>query len=144
MFANGAGFWTLAGTVTQPIFQGGALLHKERGARAAYLQAEGQYRSTVLVAFQNVADTLTALEQDAAALNAAVTADAAARVTLDLARKQWQAGYASYLSFLNAEQTSQQAVIALVQAQASRFADTAALFQALGGGWWHQADLAGR
>jgi NodT family efflux transporter outer membrane factor (OMF) lipoprotein len=141
MFANGAGFWTLAGSVTQPIFQGGALLHKERAARAAYLQAVEQYRGTVLTAFQNVADTLNALEQDANALQAAAAAKDAAGVTLNLARQQWQSGYANYLALLNAEQTYQQAVINLIQAQANRYADAAALFQALGGGWWNRPEL---
>jgi len=142
MFANGAGFWTLAGSVTQPIFQGGALLHKERAARAAYVQAVEQYRSVVLTAFQNVADTLNALEQDAQALASAAAAKDAAGVTLDLARRQWQSGYANYLALLSAEMTYQQSTINLVQAQANRYADTAALFQALGGGWWHRAELA--
>ena len=141
IFAAGTGFWTLAGTATQPIFQGGALLHKERAARAAYQQALEQYRGSVLTAFQNVADTLYALEQDAHALNAAVAAKQAAGTTLELARKQWQSGYANYLSLLSAEQSYQQALIALVQAQANRYADTAALFQALGGGWWNRRDV---
>jgi NodT family efflux transporter outer membrane factor (OMF) lipoprotein len=141
IFAGGAGFWTLAAAVTQPIFQGGALMHKERATRAAYVQAAEQYRSTVLTAFQNVADTLNALEQDANALTAAVAAKDAASITFDLARKQWQSGYANYLALLNAEQTYQQAVMNLIQAQANRYADTAALFQALGGGWWNRADL---
>jgi NodT family efflux transporter outer membrane factor (OMF) lipoprotein len=141
MFSSGTGFWTLAGTVTQPVFQGGALLHKQRAARAAYVQAAEQYRSSVLTAFQNVADTLNALEQDANALNAAAAAKDAAGITLALAKQQWQSGYANYLALLNAEQTYQQAVINLVQAQANRYADTAALFQALGGGWWHRAEL---
>ncbi len=95
----------------------------------------------MLTAFQNVADTLAALQQDADALKAAATAAAAAKVTLDLAQRQQQVGYAGYLALLNAEQAYQQARINLVEAQASRFADTAALFQALGGGWWHRADL---
>jgi len=141
MFAGGAGFWTLAGTITQPIFEGGALLHKERAARAAYILAEEQYHSTVLTSFQNVADTLNALEQDADALKAVAAAKDAASVTLDLAKKQFQSGQANYLAVLNAEQTYQQAMINLVQAKANRYADTAALFQALGGGWWNRADL---
>jgi NodT family efflux transporter outer membrane factor (OMF) lipoprotein len=90
IFAAGTGFWDLAGSITQPIFQGGTLLHRERAARAAYLQAAEQYRSAVLAAFQNVADTLQALDQDAAALEAAAAARSAASVTLELARKQWQ------------------------------------------------------
>ena len=84
MFSDGNGFWTLAGGLTQPIFQGGALLHKERAARAAYTQAAEQYRATVLTAFQNVADTLHALQQDANGLNAAAAARDAAKVTLGL------------------------------------------------------------
>jgi NodT family efflux transporter outer membrane factor (OMF) lipoprotein len=141
MFSSGNGFWTLAGGLTQPIFQGGALLHKQRAAKAAYTQAAEQYRATVLTAFQNVADTLIALQEDANSLNAAASARDAAKVTLDLAQNQYQSGYSGYLSLLTAEQTYQQASMNLVQAQANRFADTAALFQALGGGWWHRADL---
>ncbi|HEV2394179.1 MAG TPA: efflux transporter outer membrane subunit [Verrucomicrobiae bacterium] len=141
IFANGSGFWTLAGAVTQPLFQGGALLHKQRAARAAFIQAAAQYRSTVVTAFQNVADTLNALEQDANALNTAAAAEEAAGTTLNLARSQWQTGYANYLGLLSAQQAYEQAVINLVQAQANRYADSAALFQALGGGWWNRADL---
>jgi NodT family efflux transporter outer membrane factor (OMF) lipoprotein len=142
LFTSGTGFWGFGADATAPIFQGGTLLHQERAAKAAYTQAAEQYRSTVLTAFQNVADTLTALEQDAEALKAAAAAADAAKVTLDLAKRQWQAGYAGYLALLNAEQAYQQTQISLVQAQAGRYADTAALFQALGGGWWHRADLA--
>lgn len=142
IFSGGAGFWTLAGSVTQPIFEGGALLHKERAARAAYTEAAEQYRSTVLSAFQNVADTLDALEQDAHGLNAAAAASDAAKVTLDLAQRQFQTGYANYLSVLSAEQIYLQALINLVQAQANRYADTVALFQSLGGGWWNRPELA--
>jgi len=141
LFTSGTGFWGLGATVTAPIFEGGALLHQERAAKAAYDQAAEQYRSTVLTAFQNVADTLTALEQDAEALKAAAIAADAAKVTLDLAQRQYQDGYAGNLALLNAEQGYQQARITLVQAQTNRFTDSAALFQALGGGWWHRADL---
>jgi len=141
IFKSGAGFWSVGADLAAPIFQGGALLHTERAAKAAYVQAAEQYRSTVLTAFQNVADALVALEQDAEAVNAAATADAAAKTTLDLTQRQVKAGYAGYLALLGAEQAYQQARIGLVQAQADRFADTAALFQALGGGWWHRADM---
>jgi NodT family efflux transporter outer membrane factor (OMF) lipoprotein len=141
LFTPGTGFWSLAAQTTAPIFEGGTLLHRERAARAAYDQAAEQYRSTVLTAFQNVADTLTALQQDGDALKAAVAADTAARLTLDLAQRQLKDGYASDLALLNSEQAWQQVRINLVQSQASRFADTAALFQALGGGWWHRTDM---
>jgi NodT family efflux transporter outer membrane factor (OMF) lipoprotein len=136
-----AGFWDVGASVAQPIFEGGTLLHRERAAKDTYTQAAEQYRSTVLTAFQNVADTLNALQQDADGLKAAATAKDAAGVTLDLARKQYETGYASYVALLNAEQSYQEALITLVQAQASRYADSAALFQALGGGWWNRADV---
>ncbi|TAM59331.1 MAG: efflux transporter outer membrane subunit [Rhodanobacter sp.] len=140
VFKSGTGFWDLGAAVTAPIFEGGMLLHQERAAKAAYVQAAEQYRSTVLTAFQNVADTLAALEQDANGLKAAATAADAARVTLDLSQRQWKDGYAGYLSLLSAEQAYQQARINLVQARANRLADTAALFQALGGGWWNRGE----
>ncbi len=141
LFTSGTGFWGLGAAATAPIFQGGTLLHQERAAKAAYEEAAEQYRSTVLTAFQNVADTLTALEQDADALKAAAAAADAAKVTLDLAQRQVQDGYTGYLTLLSAEQTYQQGQLNLVQAQANRYTDTAALFQSLGGGWWHRADL---
>jgi len=142
LFKSGTGFWGIGADLTAPIFQGGTLMHQERAAKAAYVEAAEQYRSTVMGAFQNVADSLVALDQDAAGLKAAAAAAEAAKRTLDLSQRQWQSGYASYLSLLSAEQSYQQARINLVLAQASRYADTAALFQALGGGWWNRADLA--
>ena len=142
LFTGGTGFWGIGASVTAPLFQGGMLLHQERAAKAAYEQAAEQYRSTVLTALQNVADTLTALQQDAEAVKAAAAAVDAAKVTLDLVQRQWQSGYAGYLALLIAQQAYQQGRINLIQAQANRFADTAALFQALGGGWWHRPDLA--
>ncbi|HEY1707658.1 MAG TPA: efflux transporter outer membrane subunit [Rhizomicrobium sp.] len=142
VFGPGTEFWNIGAALTAPIFDGGTLLHQERAARAAYVQAAEQYRSTVMGAFQNVADTLTALEQDAKGLKAAADAQDAAKVTLDLSQRQYKDGYADYLSLLSAEQAYQQARINLVVAQANRYADTAALFQALGGGWWHRTELA--
>jgi NodT family efflux transporter outer membrane factor (OMF) lipoprotein len=142
LFGPGTGFWNLGAALAAPIFDGGTLLHQERAARANYQQAAEQYRGTVLTAFQNVADTLTALEQDAEGLKAAANALDAAKVTLDLSQRQYKDGYANYQALLSAEQAYQQAHIALVQAQANRYADTAALFQALGGGWWNRTELA--
>ena len=135
------GFWDVGASVTQPIFQGGTLLHRERAAKAAYDQANEQYRGAVLTAFQNVADTLHALHQDAEALKAAAAAKDAAAITLELSKKQLESGYVNYLSLLSAEQGYQQAEMNLVQAQANRYADAAALFQALGGGWWNRNDI---
>jgi len=141
VFASGAGAWALAANVSQPIFHGGALLHDERAARAALDQASEQYRSTVVGALQNVADALHALQQDGDALSAASAAKDAAALTLNLSTRQFRAGYAGYLALLSAEQTYQQAILNLVQAQADRYGDTVALFQALGGGWWNRREF---
>jgi NodT family efflux transporter outer membrane factor (OMF) lipoprotein len=138
LFEPGGAFWSLGAGLTQPLFEGGALYHKTRAAKAAFDQAAAQYRSTLLTAFQNVADTLYALQFDADLLRAAATSERAASASLDIAKRQVDLGSVSYLSLLTAEQTYQQSRIALVQAQAGRFADTAALFQALGGGWWNR------
>src|SRR5690348_2291776 len=143
LFKAGNAFWTIAAAMAAPMFVGGTLKHQERAAKAAYTQASEQYKSTVLTAFQNVADTLNALQQDADALNAATDAERAAKTTLELAQQQARDGYTSDLALLTAEQNYQQARIALISAQADRYADTAALFQALGGGWWHRGDLGG-
>jgi outer membrane protein TolC len=134
----------VAGSVTQTIFAGGTLLHRKRAAEAAFDQAAAQYRSTVIAAFQNVADALYALQADADALRAAANSERAAKVTLDLVRKRLELGQVNYLSLLSAQQTYQQAVISRSQAQASRFTDTAALFQALGGGWWNRRNDSAR
>jgi NodT family efflux transporter outer membrane factor (OMF) lipoprotein len=144
VFTSGTGFWGIAAALTAPVFEGGQLLHQERAAKAAYVEAAEQYRGTVLTAFQNVADTLVALAQDARALQAAATAERAARTALDLSRLQLEHGYIGGFELLSAAQAYQQARIALVQAEANRFADTAALYQALGGGWWHHPEMSKR
>ena len=134
-------FWTLAGSATQPIFDGFTLLHQKRAAEDAYDQAAATYRSTVIGALQNVADTLHALDEDASALKAAVEWEHAAKVALDLTRQQMQAGYINVLLLLTAEVSYQQAVLSVVQARAARLADVVALYQALGGGWWNRPDV---
>jgi NodT family efflux transporter outer membrane factor (OMF) lipoprotein len=138
----GTAFWTVAGNVAQTIFDAGTLLHKKRAADAAFDEAAAMYRSTVITAFQNVADVLHALQSDAETLKAAYAAERAAFKSLEIARRQLQLGAIGYLGLLTSENIYQTALIALVQARASRFADTAALFQALGGGWWNRADVA--
>jgi len=141
LFTPAAAIWTLGATGTQPIFHGFTLLHQERAAKAAYDMAEAQYRNTVLGAFQNVADALRALQLDAATLKAQQRAVRAASDTFDLSRGQYRLGAITYVTLLNAERSYQQARLALVQAQAARYADTAALFAALGGGWWNRSDV---
>lgn len=142
MYATGGPFWDIIGSFTQVIFDGNTLLHKQRAADQAVLQAAAQYRSTVLAAYQNVADTLHAIVSDASALSAAVEAERAAKITLDLTETQLKNGYIPPLTLFAAQQAYQQALLGLVQAQTARFTDTALLFDALGGGWWNRTDLA--
>jgi NodT family efflux transporter outer membrane factor (OMF) lipoprotein len=144
LFGRGTGYWTLAANVTQQVFDAGTLLHKFKGAQGAYDQAAALYRSTVITAFQNVADSLRALQSDANALAAAVAAEHAAATSLNITRKQLDLGQVAYLLLLQVEQTYETAVISLVQTRANRYADTAALFQALGGGWWNRSDVVSR
>ena len=140
LFTPYTGFWDAGASLTQTLFDAGALLHKKRAADAALDQAAAQYRAAVILACQNVADTLRALQADADALKASAEAERAAKRTFDLAQRQRELGTISLVAVLIAEQTYQQAELALVQAQANRYADTAALFQALGGGWWNRTE----
>jgi NodT family efflux transporter outer membrane factor (OMF) lipoprotein len=138
MFRHGGPFWNLVGDVTQPLFEGGTLLHRKRAADQALKQAAAQYQSAVITAYQNVADTLHASLCDADALAADVDAERAAKVTYDLTQRQMQVGYVNTLILLAAETAYDQALLSRVQAQATRYGDTVALFQALGGGWWNR------
>jgi len=140
LFQPDSAVWNVAAGITQPLFEGGTLRAKRRAAVDTYDQASAQYRLTVLKAFQNVADTLTALEHDAQALNAEYDALSTAQTSLDLIQKQYDAGAVNYVSLLSAQQTYQQARLAYVKAVASRYIDTVTLFQALGGGWWNRSD----
>ena len=133
-------FWLLSGNITHTIFDGGTLLHQRRAAEAAYDQAAWAYKGTVIGAVQNVADALRALQNDADALKAARDFERAAKVSFDLARQQVELGNANVLLLLTAQSTYLNALIAVVQARANRLADTAALFQALGGGWWNRVE----
>jgi len=135
LFAPGTQFYTLAGSVTQPLFDGFSLLNKQKAAEAGLDQAEAQYRQTVITAFQNVADALQALEADTKAVKAAAYAETTARKSLDIVKAQVQLGSVSVLSVLNAQQTYLLASLARVQAEGNRLADVAGLFMALGGGW---------
>ncbi len=142
IFSPAGIIWSLAASLTQPIFDGGTLHAKQRAAEAAAEVAAAQYSSTVNTAFQNVANALVAIQRDAETLAADLAAQATAAKSLAVARAQYQAGGGTYLNVLTAEQADQSARLTLVAARAARFTDTVALFQALGGGWWHRGDAA--
>ena len=134
-------FWEIGANVAQTVFDGGSLLHQLQGAKDTYQAAAWTYRGTVIAAVQNVADSLRALQNDAAALRAAAEFERAAKTSFDLARQQMQTGNANVLLLLNAQQGYLQAVLQVIQARVARLADTVALFAALGGGWWNRPAL---
>jgi NodT family efflux transporter outer membrane factor (OMF) lipoprotein len=140
LFSGGSSFWSVGSTLTQTVFDGGILLHRQRSAEAAYDEAAAQYRSTVLAAFRNVADTLGAIQVDAKAFGGLTVAEQAAQKSLAIAREQQAAGLTGSLPTVSAEQAYRQAALGRIQAQADRLIDSAALFQALGGGWWNVGD----
>jgi NodT family efflux transporter outer membrane factor (OMF) lipoprotein len=133
--------WSLVAGVTQPIFEGGTLSAKRLSSIAALRAAGAQYQATVLSAFQNVADALQVLQFDAATLQSAQLAEQESAKSLSVTQDQYQLGGQPFTAVLTAQTSYQNAVIARVKAQASRLSDTAALFQALGGGWWSRQDV---
>ncbi|MGB9368682.1 MAG: efflux transporter outer membrane subunit [Xanthobacteraceae bacterium] len=138
LFAPGTLFWAIAGNATQTVFDAGSRYYKQQAAEETTVQAEAQYRQIVLVAFQNVADVLRALQADARTVEAAAAAEESASRSIELVRRQVEQGQVSSPVLLNAQQAYLQTSLARVQAQAARLADTVALFQALGGGWWNR------
>lgn len=132
--------WFVGSNVAQKVFDAGTLAYKQRAAEEATNQALAQYRSVVLAAFQNVADVLKALQSDARAIEAATAAKAAAERNVDLIRRQLDQGQVNVTILIEAQRAYLDTSLALVDAQAARLADTVALFQALGGGWWNRLE----
>ncbi len=141
LIVPGSGVWSIGLSIAQTVFDGGKLDHQRQAAIAAYERAAAQYRGVVLSAFQDVANALRAVQYDADTLRAQVAAEQTAAASLRLSEQQYQLGAVNYLILLNAQQTYQTAVINRLRAQAARYSDTAALFQALGGGWWNRTDV---
>jgi NodT family efflux transporter outer membrane factor (OMF) lipoprotein len=141
LFVPGSGFYTLAGSVAQPIFQGFSLLNKQKAAELGLTQAEAQYRQAVITAFQNVADALRALQADTKAVRAAVHAEVVARKSFEIVKKQFlmkEGSAVNMLQVLNAEQTWLAAASTRMAAEGQRLGDVVGLFMALGGGWKDQ------
>lgn len=140
LFLPQTSVYNLATQLSGQAFDAGRLFHQREAKLAALEQAEAQYRATVISAFQNVANALQAIKHDAETLRAQVAAEKAAAESLDISQAQYLAGSTTYPTVLNAAQTLLNARLNRVQAQAARFSDTAALMQALGGGWWNRLD----
>jgi NodT family efflux transporter outer membrane factor (OMF) lipoprotein len=141
LFAPGSAIWNTGLNLLQPVFHGGEGMHGRRAAIADFDAAVAQYRSVVLQAFQDVADVLKALESDEAALKAQESLEHTAAASLEIARAQYRQGAIAYLALLDSERAHSQSLLGLVQARAARYNDTAALFHALGGGWWNRRSL---
>jgi len=140
LFSSGSGFYVLGASLTQPLFHGDELQAKRRAAVAAYEQAGAAYQEVVLQSFQNVADVLRALEADAKKVKERTDAAVQARTYHDITSARFKAGGVSYFFLLEAQRKLHGALIDRTQALADRYADSAALFQALGGGWWNRQD----
>ena len=135
LFRANSLLWSVGASLAQPVFQGGSLLHRKRAAEAQLEFTLAQYQSTVLGAFQNVADTLEAARHDADQHLATIRQETAARASLRIAQRQLELGDISVLTLLNAESAFLQASTSRIQAQTSRYLDIVAVYQALGGGW---------
>lgn len=133
--------WNMGAALTQPVFHGGALWSARKAAIDALKAAAANYQQTVLVSFQNVADALTSIQQDAIEFNRQFTANNSAYQSMKIVQQQYKLGGVNYLTLLNAQEQYQQTQLALIKAQAARYADTVSLYQALGGGWWHDPTL---
>lgn len=140
MFTSSQAVWSVAASVSQKLLDGGSLFHNKEASVATYERNLALYKSTVISAFQNVADSLHAVQYDADALQAQNAAEQSAKASLAMAQSQYTTGAVNYATVLNALQTYQTAVIARVKAQAARYTDTVALYQSLGGGWWNRND----
>ena len=141
LLASGSSLWSVGGTISQPIFHGFSLWHSRQSAEANYDQALAQYRSTIIGSFREVADALRAIQFDAQALQVNTAAVQAAKASLDLTQQQYGFGSVTFITLLNAQQTYQRSIVNQATISGNRYADTAALFQALGGGWWHRNDV---
>jgi NodT family efflux transporter outer membrane factor (OMF) lipoprotein len=138
LLSGGTGFYLLGASLAQPLFHGDELRSKRRSAVAAYEQAGAAYREAVLLGFQNVADALRALDTDAVKLRERTEAAVQARTYHDIISSRYEAGGVSFLSLLDAQRKLRGARLEQAQAIADRYADSAALLQALGGGWWKE------
>jgi len=144
LLASRGNFWAFGVSAAQPVFDGGTLWFKRQAAIDGYQQAMALYRQTVLNAFGQVADTLHALDHDAEVLRAEDEALVASQEALHLVHANYESGLATYLDVLISDAQYHQALVAKLQAIATRYQDTVALFAAVGGGWWNAQNARAR
>ena len=137
LFTKKNNVWGYGAGVTQPIFHGGGLTYAKYAVDSAYNAALGNYHEVVLMAFQNVADALTNLTIDAVAYQRSYQAAKSAKSTFGVTTQQFDFGGVNYLSLLDSQEQYLETQLQLIKAQATRYSDTVALYQALGGGWWN-------
>ncbi len=141
LFESGSYAWALAAEMTQTLFQGGSLLAAKKAAIASYKYYLAEYKETVLTAFQNVADSLRALEIDARNFKQEFIAEQNAKYNYEIIRKSFKEGGSNYLELLTAQQQYQTTKVTRLKAEGQRYTDTVALFQSLGGGWWNSKEM---
>jgi NodT family efflux transporter outer membrane factor (OMF) lipoprotein len=137
-FIAGGDIWNVGTGLAQPLYNGGALKAEQRKAQAAYDEAASEYRQTVLEAFQQVADTLYAIQNDAQTLQSRTAANEQAGAAYQIDAQRYQAGGISQLALLEAQRQQLQTALDRADSVANRYLDSATLFQALGGGWWNR------
>ena len=137
-FTNGGPVWSFGGALAQPVFNGGSLRAEQRKAVAAYEEAGANSQQVLLQAFEQVADSLRAIERDANTLQARTAAATQAETTYKIASQRYSAGGISQLSLLDAQRQYLQTQLDRTTSVANRYSDSTSLFQALGGGWWNE------
>lgn len=140
-FSKQNNVWSIGGNLMQPVFHGGELWYQRKAAIAAFDAAAANYQQTVLQSFQNVADALSDIEQDAVLFNREYNAYQSAAQDLNIVQKQYKLGGVDYQTVLTAQEKYQQTNLSFIKAKAARFADTISLYQALGGGWWQNPSM---
>jgi outer membrane protein TolC len=137
-FITGGDIWNVAAGLAQPLYNGGALKAEQRKAQAAYDEANSEYRQTVIEAFQQVADTLYAIQNDAQTFQSRTAAAEQAEAAYQIDVQRYQAGGISRLALLEAQRQQLQTALDRSSSAENRYLDSATLFQALGGGWWNR------
>ena len=135
LFSGSAGLWSFAGTITEPIFEGGALRSNVRLAQAQQQEAVLTYQQTIQGAFRDVSDALIAYQQNQEYLAQEEQLARAAEDASQLSGKRYEAGTTNYLEVLTNETNYLSADLGLAQARLNEILALVQIYKALGGGW---------